>query len=217
MYDYVVIGAGSAGCVVAARLSEDPAIRVLLLEAGGADERPELRIPYAAWSLQGSDIDWGYRTEPQPQLCQRQIGWPRGKVLGGTSAINAMVYMRGHRRIYDDWRAAGNVGWSYEDLLPLFRRSEQQERGADEFHGHTGPLHVANQRDANPLSCAFVDAARELGYPLNDDFNGAEQEGFGFYQVTCNGGERWSAADAFLKPAMQRLNLTVATHAHATR
>jgi choline dehydrogenase len=217
MHDYLVIGAGSAGCVVAARLTEDPTTRVLLLEAGEAGDRPELRIPYAAWSLQGSEVDWGYQTEPQPQLEQRRIGWPRGKVLGGTSAINAMVYMRGHRQIYDDWRAAGNPGWGYEDLLPLFRRSQGQERGGSLYHGADGPLNVADQRDANPLSCAFVDAARELGYPINDDFNGVEQEGFGFYQVTCKGGERWSAADAFLKPAMQRPNLQVVTGAQATR
>jgi choline dehydrogenase len=217
VYDYIVIGAGSAGCVVAARLTEDHHTTVLLLEAGGADERPEIRIPYAAWSLQGSEVDWGYATEAQPHLGQRRISWPRGKVLGGTSAINAMVYMRGHRRIYDGWRAAGCVGWGYDDLLPLFVRSENQERGSGEYHGAGGPLNVADQRDANPLSCAFVDAARELGFALNDDFNGAEQEGFGFYQVTAKGGERWSAADAFLKPAMRRPNLTVATQAQATR
>jgi choline dehydrogenase-like flavoprotein len=217
MYDYVVIGAGSAGCVVAARLAEDPAIHVLLLEAGGADDWPELRIPHAAWSLQGSQLDWGYQTEPQPQLEQRRIGWPRGKVLGGTSAINAMVYMRGHASIYDDWRAAGNAGWGYQDLLPLFRRSEHHERGGDAYHGVDGPVNVADQRDANPLSCAFVDAARELGYALNDDFNGAEQQGFGFYQVTCKGGERWSAADAFLTPNLWRPNLHVATHALGAR
>jgi choline dehydrogenase len=217
VYDYIVIGAGSAGCVVAARLAEDEDRTVLLLEAGGPDDRPEIRIPYAAWSLQGSEVDWGYATEPQPHLGQRTVAWPRGKVLGGTSAINAMVYMRGHRRIYDDWRAAGNPGWGYDELLPLFKRSEHQERGASEYHGADGPLNVADQRDANPLSCAFVDAARELGFPLNDDFNGADQEGFGFYQVTGKGGERWSAADAFLKPAMRRPNLTVATQAQATR
>jgi choline dehydrogenase len=217
VYDYIVIGAGSAGCVVAARLTEDPDTAVLLLEAGGSDDRPEIQVPYAAWSLQHSDVDWCYSTEAQAHLSRRRIYWPRGKVLGGTSSINAMVYMRGHRRIYDDWRAAGNEGWSYDELLPLFKRSENQARGAGVYHGADGPLHVADPRDANALSCAFVDAARELGFTLNDDFNGPEQAGFGFYQVTQKDGRRWSAADAFLKPAMQRPNLTVATHAQATR
>jgi choline dehydrogenase len=216
VYDYIVIGAGSAGCVVAARLTEDRNITVLLLEAGGPDDRPEIQIPYAAWSLQHSDVDWGYSTEPQAHLNQRRISWPRGKVLGGTSSINAMVYMRGHRRIYDDWRAAGNEGWGYADVLPLFKRSEHQERGAGEHHGAGGVLNVADPRDANALSCAFVDAAGELGFTLNADFNGPEQEGFGFYQVTQKDGQRWSAAAAFLKPAMQRPNLTVATYAQAT-
>ncbi|HJZ49998.1 MAG TPA: choline dehydrogenase [Roseiflexaceae bacterium] len=217
MYDYIVIGAGSAGCVVAGRLTEDPHVSVLVLEAGGADDREEIKIPYAAWSLQGSEVDWAYVTEAQPHLNERRIAWPRGKVLGGTSSINAMVYMRGHREVYDGWRSSGCVGWGYADVLPLFKRSERHSHGASEYHGADGALDVADQRDANPLSCAFVDAARELGFPINDDFNAPEQEGFGFYQVTQRQGRRWSAADAFLKPAMQRPNLSVATHAQATR
>lgn len=217
MYDYVVIGAGSSGCVIANRLTENPDTTVLLLEAGGPDDRPEIHIPYAAWSLQGSEVDWAYYAEPQPQLHQRRIYWPRGKVLGGTSSINAMVYIRGHRQIYDDWQAAGNEGWSYAEVLPLFKKSQHQERGANAYHGADGPLNLADPRDANPLSCAFVDAAQEIGFTLNTDFNGAEQEGFGFYQVTQKDGQRWSAAAAFLKPAMQRPNLTVTTYAQATK
>jgi choline dehydrogenase len=218
VYDYVVVGAGSAGCVVAARLSENPACRVLLLEAGGPDtDHARIRVPFYTWRLQRTEVDWAYKTEPQAGLAGRPMRWPRGRVLGGTSAINAMVYIRGHRAVFDGWAAMGNAGWSYQELLPLFRHSERQERGADAYHGADGPLDVADLREINPLSCAFVEAAQELGFPFNPDFNGAEQLGFGFYQVTQRRGERWSAADAFLRPALDRPNLFVATGAQATR
>jgi choline dehydrogenase len=217
MYDYIIIGAGSAGCVIANRLTEDPGTSVLLLEAGGPDDNPEIRIPFAVTKLLQSEIDWAYQTEPQPHLNQRTIFWPRGKVLGGTSSINAMVYIRGHRQIYDNWQAAGNKGWAYADVLPYFKQSQHQERGAGDYHGIDGPLNVADPRDANPLSCAFVDAAREIELARNDDFNGPNQAGIGFYQVTMKAGERCSTASAFLKPAMTRPNLTVITFAQATK
>lgn len=217
MYDYIIIGAGSAGCVIANRLTEQPDISVLLLEAGGPDSKPEIHIPGATFSLQNTDIDWAYHTEPQPHLNGRIIFWPRGKVLGGSSSINAMIYIRGHRQCYDDWRAAGNEGWEYAKVLPYFKKSENQERGAGEYHATGGLLNVADQRDPNPLSYILVDAAQEIEFSYNDDFNGARMNGFGIYQVTQKEGQRWSTAAAFLKPALNRTNLTVTTHAHATK
>ncbi len=216
-YDYVVVGAGSAGCVLAHRLTEDSRATVLLLEAGGADKQQEVHIPAAFAKLFKSTSDWAYYTEPQAELNNRSLYWPRGKLLGGSSSMNAMIYIRGHRLDYDAWRDLGNEGWSYNDVLPYFRKAEHQERGPSEYHGTNGPLNVADLRSINPLSSSFVEAGRELGYPLNEDFNGAEQEGFGFYQVTQKGGKRCSAAVAYLKPALRRPNLTVRTHAHATR
>ncbi|HUZ00427.1 MAG TPA: choline dehydrogenase [Thermomicrobiaceae bacterium] len=217
MSDYVIVGAGSAGCVLAARLSEDPTVSVCLLEAGGPDSRREIRIPAAFSKLFGTPCDWAFETEPEPHLGGRRLYWPRGKLLGGSSSLNAMIYMRGNRRDYDGWREAGNVGWGFEDVLPYFKRAEHQERGPSEYHGVGGPFNVADLRCVNPLSAAFVAAGVERGLPRNPDFNGPEQDGVGLYQVTQKGGRRCSAADAYLRPALRRANLTVVTGAHATR
>jgi choline dehydrogenase len=216
MYDYVIVGAGSAGCVLAHRLSEDPDAKVLLVEAGGADSAREVRIPAAFSSLFRTPVDWAYDTEPQPRLKGRRLFWPRGKLLGGSSSLNAMISLRGIRADFDAWAAAGNDGWDYASVLPYFKRGENQERGASEYHGTGGPLNVADLRTVNPVSRAFVAAAVEAGLPPNDDFNGARQEGAGFYQVTQKRGARHSAAAAYLVPAFGRKNLTVWTNAHAT-
>lgn len=217
MFDYIVVGAGSAGCVLAARLSEDPKVKVLLLEAGGPDTRKEIRIPAAFPKLFKTECDWAFYTEAQPQLFNRRLYWPRGKVLGGSGSMNAMIYIRGHRRDYDAWAQAGSTGWSFGEVLPFFRKTQHQERGASEFHSTGGPLNVADLRFVNPLSRAFLNACREIGLRHNPDFNGAEQDGAGLYQVTQKDGRRCSAADAFLRPALERSNLTVASHATATR
>lgn len=211
MYDYIIVGAGSAGCVLANRLSEDPTIKVLLLEAGGPDTRKEIHTPVAFSKLFKTPCDWAYYTEPEPQLEKRSLYWPRGKVLGGSSSINAMIYIRGHRYDYDHWRDLGNAGWGYRDVLPYFKKAEDQANGPSEYHGAGGPLHVSNLRTINPLSEAFVEAAQQSGFQRNPDFNGAQQEGFGFYQVTQWEGKRCSAAAAFLHPVMKRPNLTVRT------
>lgn len=216
-YDYVIVGAGSAGCVLANRLSEDPETTVLLLEAGGPDNKQEIRIPAAFSKLFRSRFDWAFFTEAQAHLHQRQLYWPRGKVLGGSSSINAMIYIRGNRRDYDAWRDLGNRGWGFQDVLPYFKKSEDQQRGASEYHGAGGPLHVADLRSVNPLSHAFVEAGVEIGFTRNEDFNGLEQEGVGLYQVTQKRGRRHSAADAYLKPVLGRRNLTVRTGACVTR
>lgn len=210
-YDYIVVGAGSAGCVLAARLSENPSTRVLLLEAGGRDSRREVRIPAAFSKMFQTPQDWSYYTEAEPHLDQRKLYWPRGKMLGGSSSINAMIYIRGNRRDYDHWRDLGNPGWGFDDVLPYFKKSENQQRGASEYHGTGGPLSVCDHRCVNPLTETFVAAAGQIGFARNDDFNGPAQEGFGKFQVTQREGRRHSAADAFLHPAMQRPNLTVET------
>ncbi len=204
--DYLIVGAGSAGCVLANHLSADGERSVALLEAGGPDTAPDIRVPARFTDLFHTEIDWGYRTTPQPGLNGRREYIPRGKVYGGTSSINAMVYARGHPSDYDRWAAAGNAGWRYAELLPLFRDMQRQQRGASAHHGADGPLHVSDPPDPNPLSLAFVAAAGQVGQPLRDDFNAGEQEGFGLYQTTTVDGQRWSAADAFLRPALERDN-----------
>jgi choline dehydrogenase len=216
-YDYIIVGAGSAGCVLALRLTEDPHTRVLLLEAGGRDTAREIKIPAAFYKLYKTPVDWNYITEPEPHLLNRKLYWPRGKVLGGSSSINAMIYIRGSAADYDSWETMGNAGWGFRHALPYFKKSENNERGASEFHGVEGPLCVSDLRYVNPLTRAFLGAAGQIGIAANPDFNGATQEGAGLYQVTHKNAQRHSAADAFLRPAMTRPNLKVVTGAHATR
>lgn len=216
-YDYIIVGAGSAGCVLAHRLTQDPDTHVLLLEAGGTDRRREFQIPVAFPLLLRTECDWAYETEPQDALDGRRLYWPRGKVLGGTSAINGMIYIRGHPHDYDDWQAAGNPGWGFQDVLPYFKKAQHQERGPSDYHGVGGPLHVANLRTVNPLTTRFLRAAAEVGFSPNSDFNGPRQEGVGLHQVNQKRGRRHSAAAAYLRPALRRDNLTVCTHAQATR
>jgi choline dehydrogenase-like flavoprotein len=218
VYDYVIAGAGSAGCVLAARLSENPAARVLLLEAGPPDDADEIHIPAALNLLFQSTFDWDFRTVPQDRAAGRAIYWPRGRMLGGSSSMNAMIYIRGARHDYDTWRDEyGCTGWGYTDLMPYFRRAEDNSRGASAYHGAGGPLSVSDLKYRSPLTKAFTAAARECGLPANDDFNGPQQDGSGFYQVTQRDGQRWSAADAYLRPAMSRPNLEVLTDARATQ
>lgn len=217
-YDYVVVGAGSAGCVLAGRLSEDSDTSVLLLEAGKPDEKREIRIPAAFSDLFKTEYDWEYYTNPQPEMNNRELYWPRGKTLGGSSSINAMIYIRGHPHDYDQWASLGNDGWAYEDVLPYFKRSERfNPGGGGDYHGTDGPLHVSDLRTVNPLTERFLKATEEVGYERNGDFNGAEQEGIGQYHVTQKKGKRHSAAEAFLKPVLDRPNLTVETGAQATQ
>jgi choline dehydrogenase len=216
-YDYVVIGAGSAGCVVANRLTEDPDTTVLLLEAGNPDTKPEIQIPGECVNLLGTEVDWSYFTEPEPYLNDRKIFSSRGKVLGGSSSINFMFYVRGNPDDYDHWQSLGNPGWSYQDVLPYFKKSEHQQRGASEFHGVDGELSVTDVLSPSVLSKRFIDAAIAMGYDYNPDFNGQQQEGVGFYQFTIKEGKRHSAAAAFLVPILQRPNLTITTGALVTR
>jgi choline dehydrogenase-like flavoprotein len=216
--DYVIVGGGSAGCVLAARLSEDPAVQVALLEAGPADQSVLIHCPAGlALLARNGQANWGFQTVPQAGLNGRRGYQPRGKVLGGSSSVNAMIYTRGQPQDYDRWAAQGNAGWSWNEVLPYFKRAEHNERGADEFHGTGGPLNVMDLRSPHRFGGIFVEAGRQAGYPENRDFNGPTQEGVGMYQVTHRNGERFSAAKAYLLPNRHRPNLHVITEAHATR
>ncbi len=218
-FDYIIAGAGTAGCVLANRLSADGRRSVLLLEAGGSDRSPWIRVPLGyGKTFTDARYNWKYHAEPDPGLAGRRIYWPRGKVLGGSSAINAMVYIRGHRGDYDDWAAAGNPGWSYADVLPYFIKSEDHVWGASEFHGAGGPMHISEFRTAvHPICARFIAACAEAGIPATPDFNGAMMEGAGLWHMSIDRGLRVSAASAFLRPAMRRANLQVLTHARVTR
>lgn len=216
--DYVIVGAGSAGCVIANRLSARPDTKVVLLEAGGPDTNPWIHIPVGYFkTMHNPSVDWCYKTEPDPGLNGRAIDWPRGKVLGGSSSLNGLLYVRGQPEDYDRWRQMGNVGWGWDDVLPLFKKAENNERGADDWHGDDGPLAVSNMRIQRPICDAWVAAAQSAGYPFNPDCNGARQEGVGYFQLTTRNGRRCSAAVAYLKPIRSRENLRIVTRALVTR
>lgn len=218
-YDFIIVGAGSAGCVLANRLTENGRFNVLLLEAGGSDYNPWIQIPIGyGKTFYSKRVNWMYTTEPDPGTNGRVSYWPRGKVLGGSSSINAMVYIRGQPQDFDEWAAQGNPGWGWRDVLPYFMKSESHAWGASEHHGDSGPLRVTDvSRHLHPLCGSFIAGCREAGIPENRDFNGATQEGVGNYQITTHGARRMSASRAFLRPAIRRRNLTVVTGAHATR
>ena len=217
-FDFIVVGAGSAGCVLANRLTESGRYRVLLLEAGGRDLNPWIHVPLGYGKLFLDDrVNWKYYTEPEPGLNGRKIFQPRGRVLGGSSSINGLVYIRGQREDFDAWRDAGNIGWGYDDVLPYFRKSEDQARGADAFHGAGGPQSVSDQREPHELCDAFITAAQQAGFARNPDFNGASQEGAGYFQTTSRHGRRCSTAVAYLNPAKRRGNLKIVTGAQVRR
>jgi choline dehydrogenase len=217
-YDYIIVGAGSAGCVLANRLTESGRHRVLLLEAGGRDSNPWIHIPLGfGRTMFDKSVNWMFETEPEAGMQGRRIKIPRGRVLGGSSSINGLIYVRGQREDYDHWRSLGNPGWAYDDVLPYFKKAEHQERGADAWHGIGGPLAVSDIRETHPLAEAFIAAGVAAGIARNDDFNGRSQEGVGYFQGTARRGLRCSAAVAYLRPAMKRPNLEVVTHALAAR
>ena len=219
-YDYIIIGAGSAGCVLANRLTEDPATKVLLLEAGPKDNSLLVKMPAGVGALltQKGAYNWGFWTEPEPNLNNRRLWWPRGKGLGGSSSINGMIYIRGHARDYDQWRQLGLSGWSYAEVLPYFKRAETLQGGGDAYHGDSGPLYVSKASSPSSIYSSFIAAGAEAGHKLTKDFNGFQQEGFGPYQLTIRDGQRWSASAGYLRPiAGQRPNLTIAVEARTTR
>jgi choline dehydrogenase len=218
IFDYVIVGGGSAGCVLANRLSADPAVKVCLLEAGPPDTHWAIHIPVGMlWLMRSKVLNWQFHTEPEPALGERRLYWPRGRTLGGSSSINAMCYTRGHPSDYDAWAAQGNHGWSFSDVLPYFKRSQDQARGASEFHGVGGPLHVSDFASPTALTQTFIEAGVQAGFPHSTDFNGANQEGVGLFQTTQKKGLRWSTAKGYLKPVRHRANLTILTNAHAHR
>jgi choline dehydrogenase len=217
-FDYIIVGAGSAGCVLANRLTASGRHRVLLLEAGGKDRNIWIHIPLGYGKLfTNPKVNWLYSSEPEPELDNRRIIQPRGKVLGGSSSINGLLYIRGQAEDFDHWRQLGNAGWSFADVLPYFRRAEDQERGADDLHGAGGPLAVSDVCEPHPLCEAFIAASQQAGFPRNDDFNGPTQEGAGYFQLTARNGRRWSTAVGYLRPARGRANLVVVPNAPANR
>ena len=216
-FSYIVVGAGAAGCVVANRLSADPNNTVLLLEAGGKDWNPLIHIPIGFTKLTTPDVNWGFSTVPQPEMNNREMWYPQGRTLGGSTSINAMIYIRGHRNDYDTWAQQGNKGWGYEGVLPYFKKSENNERLNNKWHGIGGDMNVTQQTQSNPLTRAFVRSAQEVGIPFNQDVNGAEQDGVTFYDVTQRDVRRESSATAFLNPAKKRPNLTVLTRSQGSK
>lgn len=216
-FDYIIVGAGTSGCVLANRLTEDPGVRVLLLEAGSRDLHPMIHVPGGVGMLFGQRVNWRFHTVPQPFLDNRRIWYPQGKTLGGSSSINAMIYIRGQKEDYDGWAAQGNKGWAYDDVLPYFRKSEDNSRLVDAYHGQGGPQAVSDQTNPHPLSTAFVRAAQSWGLPYNPDFNGASMAGAGLYQVISRAGTRRSQAASFLRPALHRRNLTLKTGARVVK